>query len=307
MQNSITILSLVKKPEIEASQESFHKLINKYGLSGGEESALKIGPMKQIPNQFIFALEVPKDIAISVVKDLVYEGIQVVKNETFIKIAVNEAVFELQNEQTNKIQQLQKEETIKQKLKKKADYTIEELVNIRDWQLMLEIALRQSHDNIEKSRKIKELLPDVLEAAISSELEKDTNSLETARSSVERLLLIAENETLKRFHLHSIMRKAGEAVIQICGLHPDELISELIFLANSRNTVPYINVKSFLCFFRAVSKDVKKYENEIMEAIRFLNTRALDTVYLSSVKLTAEEKKLFSLGIEFFKSKRAAL
>ncbi len=306
MKNTYTILSVVKKHELEATQEVFDKIIAKY-YTEKKEDVLKVGTPAQIPNQFMFALEVPVENAIKVVKELTYEGVSVVKNESFIKIAVYEATNERQSEQTNKIQQLKKEESLKQKLRKKGDYSVEELIYLKDWQLMLDIALVQSHDNIEKSRRIKELLPEVLDEAIENEIQRDTKSLEIAKSSVERLLLIAENETLKRLHLLNIIKKAGEAVIDICNLHPKELIVELLFLANSRTTIPIINVKAFLCFYKVVKQDCKKYEEEITDAVRHLNTRALDTVYFSAVNLKPDEKKLFNSGIEFFKEKRKSL
>jgi hypothetical protein len=149
--NTYTLLSIVKKPDLETTHEIFDKIITKY-LDGKKEEVLKVGTPTQIPNQYMFALEVPVENAIKIVKELTYEGVSVVKNEAFIKIAVNEAMYELQSEQTNKIQQLKKEESLKQKLRKKGDYSVEELVYLKDWQLMLEIALIQSHDNIEKSR-----------------------------------------------------------------------------------------------------------------------------------------------------------
>lgn len=172
---------------------------------------------------------------------------------------------------------------------------------------MLEMALIQSHDNIEKSRRIKELLPDVLDEAIENEIERDTKSLEIAKSTIERLMLIAENATLKRMHLLVPMKKAGEAIIEICLQHPKELIRELIFLANSRTTIPAISIKAFLSFYKVVKADAKTYEEVIDESARYLNTRALDTVYITAVKLSAEDKKLFNSGIEFFKEKRKAL
>jgi len=304
--NTYTLLSIVKKPDLETTHEIFDKIITKY-LDGKKEEVLKVGTPTQIPNQYMFALEVPVENAIKIVKELTYEGVSVVKNEAFIKIAVNEAMYELQSEQTNKIQQLKKEESLKQKLRKKGDYSVEELVYLKDWLLMLDIALIQSHDNIEISRRIKELLPEVLDEAIENELGRDTKSLEIARGCVERLLLIAENETLKRMHLLNIMKKAGEAVIDICLHHPKEMITELLFLANSRITVPIINVKAFLSFYEVVKKDCEKYDDEISEAARHLNTRALDTIYFSAVNLKPDEKKLFNSGIEFFKQKRIEL
>ena len=306
MKNTVTILSVVKKQDLESSQEIFDKIIAKHCVSC-KEDVLKIGTPAQIPNQFLFALEVPVENAINVIKELTYAGVAVVKNESFIKTAVNEAMFELQSEQSNKIQLLKKEESLKQKLKKRGDYSLDELIYLKDWQLLLEIALRQSHDNIDKSRKIKELLPDVLDEAIENEIHHDTKSIEIAKSSIERLMLIAENVTLKRLHLLKAMKKAGEAIIEICNLHPHKLIVELIFLANSSSTIPYINVKAFLSFYSVVNADLQKYENEILEAARYLNTRALDTVYIASTKLNPEDKKLFNSGIEFFKEKRKNL
>jgi|GEM_PF-4214498 hypothetical protein len=306
MKNTVSIISIIKKQDYESAQEIFEKVISRHCTSC-KEDVLKVGEPSRIPNQYIFALEVPMENAIEIVKELTYEGISVVKSESFIKIAVNEAMVELQNEQSIKIQQLQKEESLKQKLKKRGDYTIDELVNLKDWQLLLEMALKQSHENIEKSRRIKELLPDVLNEAIENEIRRDTKSLEIAKSTIERLMLIAENATLKRLHLLVAMKKAGEAIIEICKQHPKELIRELIFLANSRSTIPAINIKAFLSFYRVVNADEKNYEEVIYESAKYLNTIALDTVYVTAVKLSAEDKKLFNSGIEYFKEKRKSL
>jgi hypothetical protein len=306
MKNLITILSVVKKQDYENTLQIFKKIIEKY--YGPEvNDILKIGTPAQIPNQYMFALTIPKEDAINIIKELTYAEVSVVKNESFIRIAVAEATSERQSEQTNTIQRLQKEENLKQKLRKKGNYTVDELIYLKDWQLMLEVALNQTYSNIEKSRRIKELLPEVLNEAIENEIQRGSNNLDIARDSIEKLLLIAENETLKRFHLFGILKKAGEVIIQTCLQHPQELIEQLIFLANSRTTMPYVNIKAFLSFYKVIAEDAKKYENEIIEATRYLNTRALSTIYIASVKLTPEEKKIFDNGIEFFKKRRGAL
>jgi hypothetical protein len=306
MENIITILSVVKKQDYENTLQVFKKIIEKYYNSKMDE-VLKIGTPAQIPNQHMFALTIPKEDAINIVKELTYAEVSVVKNESFIKIAVAEATNERQSEQTNTMQRFQKEETLKQKLRKRGDYTVDELVYLKDWQLMLEVALNQTYNNIEKSRRIKELLPEVLSEAIETETQRDLNNLDIARDSIDKLLLIAENETLKRFHLLGILKKAGEVIVETCRMHPKELIDQLIFLANSRTTVPSVNVKAFLAFYKVISTDIQNYENEILEATRYLNTRALNTVYIASVRLAPDEKKIFDSGIEFFKKRRDAL
>ncbi|OGU36778.1 MAG: hypothetical protein A2068_09510 [Ignavibacteria bacterium GWB2_35_6b] len=306
MKNTITILSIIKKQDEEKTKGIFKNVIEKF-WNGDLSEVLKIGKPNQIPNQLLFALEVPKTNAVEVIKQLTYEGVAIVKNDPSIKTAVNEANFELENQQASTIQRIKKEDALKNKLLKKGEYSIEELAYLKDWQLMVDVALNQSFNNIDKSRKIKELLPEVLNEAIEKEIELGTRSLGAAKNSIEKLVAITENETLKRFHFTGSIRKAGHAVINFCKEYPKDLIGDLIFLSNSSSTIPEINVKSFLAFYNVIKDDLEKYDYEIIVATRHINTRALDTVHSASVKLDPEEKKLLQEGIEFFKKKRLSL
>lgn len=306
MKNKITILSLVRKQDEERTKEVVKGVIEKYYTSEVSE-ILKIGQPQQIPNQLLFALEVEKTNALEIIKQLTYEGVAIVKNDPSIRAAVNEANFEIENQQANTIQRIKKEDALKQRLKKKGDYSVEELAYLKDWELMVNIALNQSYKDIEKSRQIKQLLPEVLNEAIEKEIELGARSLGAAKSSIEKLAAIAENETLKRFHFTGSIKKAGEAVINFCKAYPNDLIGDLIFLANSGTTTSHINIKAFLTFYNVISENPEKYDYEILVATRHLNTRALDTIHQSSVRLSPEERKVFDSGIEFFKEKRKTL
>jgi len=306
MKSTIKILSIVKKQDEDKTKEVYKNVIEKV-LNGTASELLKIGKPNQIPNQLLFAMEVPNDKAVEVIKQLTYEGIPIVKNDPAIKTAVYEANLELENQQASTIQRIKKEDALKNKLMKKGEYSVEELAYLKDWQLMVEVALNQSFSNIDKSRKIKEMLPDVLNEVIEKEIEQGARSLGAAKSSIEKLVAITENETLKRFHFVGSIKKAGHAVINFCKEHPKDLIGDLIFLSNSSSTIPEINIKSFLTFYDVVKDDLEKYDYEILVATRHLNTRALDTVHATAVRLNPEEKKLLVEGIEFFKEKRKTI
>ena len=306
MKNTITILSIVKKQDESTAREKFINVISKF-MDAEISDVLKIGQPNQIPNQLLFALEVERVIAVDVIKSLTFEGITILKNDPAIGAAVTEAKHEMENQQANTIQRIKKDDSVKKKLFKKGDYSVEELAAIGDWKLMVDVALNQSYKDIEKSRQIKQLLPDVLNRAIEKEIERGGKSLGFAKNSVEKLVAIAENETLKRFQLLNSIKKAGEAIIDLCSQHPRDLLGDLIFLANSTSTISQINIKAFLTFYKFVKEDPEAYDYEVLVATRHLNTRAMDAIHLSSVKLTPEDKKLFDSGIEFFKEKRKNL
>ncbi|MBU2493333.1 MAG: hypothetical protein KJ571_11965 [Bacteroidetes bacterium] len=306
MNNTITILSLVKITEEEQIKEVYKSITSKYSDSELSE-ILKIGRPRQVPNQLLFALEIEKSDAVKIIKELTYAGVAIVKNDPSISAAINEAKFELENQQATTIQRIKRENELKVKLNKKGSYSIEELEYLRDWQLMVEVGLKQSFNDLEKARKIKEMLPEVLNEAINKEIEFGSRSLGAAKSSIEKLSAIAENETLKRFHFTGSMKKAGEAIINLCSEYPKDFLGDLVFLANSSSTISYINIKSFLTFYKFVSENQELYDYEILVATRHLNTRALDTIHQASVKLTNDEKALFDNGIQFFKERRKNL
>ena len=217
-----------------------------------------------------------------------------------------QAKYELETEQKNTLQNIQLKNQLTSKLRRKSDYTIDELTFLKDWQLLLDLAINHTFEDFEKNRKIKDMLPEMLNEFIDTELEKGKRSLGNSKNSVENLAQIAENESLRRFHFSGSIKKAGEGLIHLCSLHPKELTNELIFLANSRTTIPEINIKSFLTFYNLVKKDKEKYDDEIKVATNHLNTRSLENVFYS-VNLNEDEKNLFREGVKFFKQRRQVL
>ncbi|MCK5086787.1 MAG: hypothetical protein KAQ90_04660 [Melioribacteraceae bacterium] len=301
MEETITIISIVKKHQEEKTREVFKNIIENFCDSQTPE--LKIGSPSQIPNQLLFALKISKKSALNVIKQLTFKNVSIVKNDPFIKAAVMQAKYELETEQKNTLQNIQLKNQLTSKLRRKSDYTIDELTFLKDWQLLLDLAINHTFEDFEKNRKIKDMLPEMLNEFIDTELEKGKRSLGNSKNSVENLAQIAENESLRRFHFSGSIKKAGEGLIHLCSLHPKELTNELIFLANSRTTIPEINIKSFLTFYNLVKKDKEKYDDEIKVATNHLNTRSLENVFYS-VNLNEDEKNLFREGVKFFKQRR---
>ena len=303
MEKNITILSAVRKQDEENAKKIFDRIVKDH-CKTDLNKVLKIGDPGQVQGQLLFALNISRDTAVPVIKELVFEGFTVLKNEPFIKTTVKEAAYELQFQKATTVQRVKEEERLKQKSKKLSDYTIEDLVFLNDWQLMLEVMMKQSHENIDKSRRIKEILPDVLRDVIENEIERSDKGLDFARECIDKLEPIAGNETLKRLHFMGIMHRAGEAIINISLKHPESLIEELIFLINSNSTAPQTNIKAFMTFFEVVNKNTEKYKEAIDTGARYINTRALDKVYLASVRLDADKLNAFNKGITFFKEQR---
>jgi len=81
MKNQVTILSIVKQENVDKTKEIFNRVIEKYYEAKPDE-VLKIGQPRQVPNQLLFALDVPLENAIQIIKELTYEGVSVIKNET---------------------------------------------------------------------------------------------------------------------------------------------------------------------------------------------------------------------------------
>ena len=129
MNSKIKILSVVKRKDLDETKEIFKSVIEKLCEADLSE-ILKIGEPTQIPNQFLFVLEVEKNIAVEVIKQLTYSGIAIVKNDPSIRAAVAEANFEIENQQANTIQRIKKEDSVKNKLQKRGNYSVEELDNL---------------------------------------------------------------------------------------------------------------------------------------------------------------------------------
>ena len=306
MENTLKILGLVRKQNEENAKVAYERIIKKY-INRDSKEILRIHVPDYQPDYLLFTLEVSSDRAITVVKELVHNNVIIINNESYIKIAVREASFEINNERADTILQTQKRESLLRKVNRSGDLSIDELRFLKDWKLIVDIAKRKSYENVQKSMQLIEILPEVLDEYIENEILRASKSVYLARSSVDRLTPIADNESLRNFRLYASMRKAGKAIIEMCKAYPKELVGELIFLANSRTTIPYINIFSFINFYQIINSDPDKYKDEILTATRQLNTWALDTVYLASVRLEPEDEKLFGYGIEFFKQKRKAV
>ena len=302
-ETKIQIVSLVKAFEEKAILSKINNTLDQYPKLK-EEFQLKTGKPQQVPNHILISFEVPFSKAFDIIKGLVTEGVPIISEVPIIKNAIREARHELQ---LRKIEAVQKMKNTKNSagLEKK-ETTLEEIIETGDWVALLNIAKNKSVKNTENSKKIIEILPEILKKIIAYEIKREHDRLSLATLSLERLMKIATNTDLKVFRYIEIMNLAAEASINICLKYPKELISELITFMNNQHTSPSIKIKSFLTFYNTVEQDREGYDSDIAYASKNINTRLLNTAVQSVFNLNNTEKIEFRKALDFFSDLRRA-
>lgn len=145
-----------------------------------------------------------------------------------------------------------------------------------------------------------------LRASINNAVDKAYNkALEKrveADNSIKTLLEISGDKDLKNANQVEVQRIAGDRAIDLILKYPNHIF-QLMKMTGNRN-LPYITcVKAAISFARLVMAEQEKYEIEITQAVRDLNTRwlliAFDVVYQD---LDPKDRKAFENFIKFIRS-----
>ncbi len=302
-ETKIQIVSLVKSFEEKAILKKINQTLEQYPKFK-DEFQLKTGKPQQVPNHLLITFDVPFSKAFDIIKMLVIEGVPIISEVPIIKNAIREARHELQLRKIEAVQKMKSKNNNSQYQQKET--TLEEIIESGDWVSLLNIAKNKSVKNTENSKKILEILPEILKKIIAYEIKRDHDRLSLATLSLERLTKIAMNTDLKVFRYLDIMNMAAEAAISICLKYPKELLSELITFMNNQHTSPNIKIKTFLTFYETVEKDRDQYSSDIEYATKNINTRLLNTAVQSVFNLNNTEKIEFRKALDFFSDLRRA-
>jgi hypothetical protein len=140
--------------------------------------------------------------------------------------------------------------------------------------------------------------------AIVKSIEKAAKHKYETEKTIEQLMSVAADTTLKMHNCDQLMEQAGIVAIELCTKSQDSLIN-LIKISNLKNLDYILNVKAASKLGEVIMEDPVKYEYEISKAMRELNTRWLENIFDSvSKRLSPEEIELYNKTIDFIKSKR---
>lgn len=140
--------------------------------------------------------------------------------------------------------------------------------------------------------------------AIVKSIEKAAKHKYETEKTIEQLISVASDTTLKLHNCDQLMEQAGIVAIELAAKSQDTLLT-LVKLSNMKNLDYVLNIRSAIKFGEIVMEDPNKYNYEISKALKELNTRWLENIFDSiSKKLTPEEIELYNKTIDFIKSKR---
>lgn len=168
---------------------------------------------------------------------------------------------------------------------------------------------RLSKDIINFSENFVKKIGDLLELAINNAIDKAINEVEKdtskINSSLEKLLKISSDLSLRTFNKVELSCKAGEAAIEICQYHLD-FFKKLIDIGNKNGLPNGINLKAVVKFAELVMDDQDFFAEDISYAIKNLNLKWLALIWEVGEKLlSSEEKQKYSEFIKFVESNKA--
>lgn len=294
----LQIVSLIKSFEEKSILKKINEIIDNFP-NLKDKFQLKTGRPEQVPNHILITFDVPFSKAFEIIKSLVIEGVPIISEVPIIKKAIKEALYEIQLRKVEAVHKMKKKKEASAD-KETNDQNLEEIIETGDWKTLIKIAKNKSIKNAENSKKILEILPEIIKKIIAYEMKRDFDKLSRANLSFERLVEIATNIDLKILRFFSIMSLAGEAALEICLKFPKEMVSELIILMNNENTSPHVKINSFLSFYEIIKENTTLYSNDIIYAAKNINTRSLNTSIHSAFNLSNRERIQFREAIDFF-------
>ena len=147
--------------------------------------------------------------------------------------------------------------------------------------------------------KISNLLTTAVSNAIDNEVMAALEGKEQTLQSINNLLLIASDQTLRSFHKKDLRLRAGQSAIELCFQHIS-LLTELIKIANINKIPNEISILAAVKFAEVVLEDVEFFEKELEFAIKKLNTKWLEIAYdVAENTLPAENKKCYKALIKY--------
>lgn len=160
--------------------------------------------------------------------------------------------------------------------------------------------------DIEIVKKAQSLLALSIENAINKDYKLAQENKYKAQESIDKLIRIASNPELKNTQKIEERIKAGSTAIKICLLY-DELLSELIPIANNNKINNIVNIKAAIAFSEKIPKKKSNIPEEFSEGCKSINTRWLKIAFETvQTKLKKKEITAFYKLIGFIEANRNA-
>ncbi len=160
--------------------------------------------------------------------------------------------------------------------------------------------------DLELVKKAKSVLSEAIENAIEKNYQSAQEDKYKAQESIDKLIRIASNQELKNIQKIDERINAGLTAIKIC-LQYNELLLELVSIANNNKLNYIINVKAAVAFSQKLPKKKNKTPEDIAEGCKTINTRWLKIAFETvQTKLKKKEITAFYKLIGFIEANKNA-
>ncbi len=152
----------------------------------------------------------------------------------------------------------------------------------------------------------RELIPSSITIAVE-ELTHSGNDKNQASMSMAKLLRIASDSHLKTLSMIDLLKRAGNAAIDICAKH-NLMFGRIIDIMTDPTLYSAVNVYAAVKFWDTVCDEQDRYVTHISNAIRNVNPKFLvDSLEIVKYEITTQEVKILTSFIEFLKKKQIVI
>lgn len=268
----------------------------KYIVRGIETDYIDFEPEN---NLFNYTLSVgSKSYYYILIETLALNGFKIESNDKKVNEIIDQVAEKYRNDLIKFAQSLEQDKKVD-----KSHGSIDKLIEQGNYKDLIKISKDITY-NTDTINLAKSTITLSVTNAIVKSIEKAAKHKYETEKTIEQLISVASDTTLKLHNCDQLMEQAGIVAIELAAKSQDTLLT-LVKLSNMKNLDYVLNIKAAMKFGEIVMEDPNKYNYEISKALRELNTRWLDNIFDSiSKKLTPEEIELYNSTIDFIKSKR---
>lgn len=291
-----SIRILAKKDEMKVIQGIFSKFESI--LPNMKVASKNVG---EFSDRIVVSIKIDSANYEKLVEIFVLNGLKVVAPDDKTKILIDNIKKRLRE---GFVLDDYEDDKIKANVNPISDEQLEKLANDGDYEEIKRI----SKDIINFSENFVKKVGDLLEAAVHNAIEKAivqaSRGKESANHSIDSLLKISSDLSLRSFNKNDLRVIAGNHAIEIA-LQNVETINRLVEIAN-KNTIPNnINISAAVKFAEVVLVDEDFFADDIAYAIKHLNTKWLLIAYdVANKFVDSADKILFYKLIEYINQKK---
>jgi hypothetical protein len=268
----------------------------KYIVRGVETDFIDFEPEN---NLFNYTLSVAsKSYYYILIETLALNGFNIESNDRKVNEIINQVADKYRNDLI-KFAELSRDE-------KKVDRghsSLDKLIEQGNYKELIKVSKDITY-NAETINLAKSTITLSVTNAIVKSIERAAKHKYETEKTIEHLITVAADTTLKSHNCDQLMEQAGIVAIELCSKSQDTVLT-LIKISHLKNLDYLLNIKAATKLGEIIMEDPIKFEYEIAKAVRELNTRWLDNIFDSVAKrLSPEEIELYNKTIDFIKSKR---